>query len=275
MIGSLPSGLEAVIWCYACIAMRLGPMLATLPPFSSSGLSWMLRALLLSMVCLSITPLIGSQVSIQTPHTLAIGVGVLVCEFLFGAALALSIHMFLGAFQTVASTLGALAGFEMDDQTDSAGIGNLIQRIFAWTAGALFVLSGGHRWALQLVFASLEQLPLGFSFDVSDWLYEVPARFGNSLAIALRLALPAALVFFAIGIARSWISRGLSAWDRLAVAGPLHTLGLVWGLLLSLSSMGWLYQAEIANWMDQTHRSLLDPQRWSSSSETQVAGEDG
>lgn len=275
MMGSLPSGLEAVVWCYACLAMRLGPMLATLPPFSLSGISWMIRALLLSMVCLSITPLIGSQVSIDTPKTVGMGLGVLVCEFLFGAALALSLHMFLSAFQTVASTLGELSGFGMDDQADSGGIGNLIQRIFVWTACALFVLSGGHRWAMQLVFASFEQLPLGLSFDVSDWLYEVPLRFGNALAIALRLALPAAVVLVAIGTARAWVTRGLSAWDRLAVAGPLHSWGLVWGLLLSLSSMGWLYQAEIATWMDQTHRSLLDPQRWSSSSETQVAGEDG
>lgn len=275
MIGPIPSGLEMIVWCYACISLRFGPMLATLPPFSANGMSLVGKALVLSMVCLSITPLIGSQVSIDLPQTFGEGIGVLVCEFLFGAALALSIHLFLCAFQTVASTLGELTGLGGDDAPDAGGAGVLIQRILVWIAGTMFVLSGGHRWAMQLVFASFESLPLGLCFDVSNWLYEVPLRFGQALAIAMRLALPAAVVMVAIGLAKSWIARGLIAWDRLAVAVPLQAMGMIWGMLLSLSAMGWFYQSELANWIDQTQRSMLTPPGWSTSSSTRSAGEDG
>ena len=63
------NGLEQLVWCYVCVAMRLGPILATLPPFSFRGVSWLVRALLLTMVSLSVTPLVSMEVSIQVPET--------------------------------------------------------------------------------------------------------------------------------------------------------------------------------------------------------------
>jgi hypothetical protein len=79
----------------------------------------------------------------------------------------------------------------------------------------------------------------------------------------------------AVGIAKVWIMRSLSAWDRQAVGGPLQAIGLVWGLVLSFSAMGWVYQYELADWLDQTQRMLIEPQRWSSSGEERSVRADG
>jgi len=273
-------GLESMLWCYACIALRLLPILATLPPFSFGAVSWMLRGLLLSMVCLSITPLMGLQIRIELPSTLGVGLGILTSEFLFGAAIALSIHLFLSAFQTVGNSLAELSGLSLDDTSDDAGIANQIQRTLAWVAGTLFVLCGGHRWALKIVLESFDRFPLGSGLDTTELLYQVPLHLGQALSIALRIALPAALVIVLVGIAKSWIMRSLRAWDNIAIGAPIQTVGLVWGLLLSLSSMGWLFQHEIAAWMDKTQRIVLEPQQWSSSkgtssAESQRVGKDG
>lgn len=275
-MSALPAGgLESILWCYVCLGMRLGPSLVSLPPFSSAGVSLPVRLLLLSIVTLSVTPLLGMQLSIQSPQTLGIGIGVLVSELVFGAAIALSIHLFLAAFQTVGATLADLSGLSLDDAGDDAGIGNQVQRILVWVAGVLFVLAGGHRWALQLVIETLDRFPLGSSVDPTELLYEVPLRFGQALSIAIRLAFPAAMVMFAIGWARAWISRSLAAWDRLAVAGPLQVVALAWGLLMSFSAMGWLYQHELALWVDQQKRAVLEPLQWSSAAETTGDAKDG
>lgn len=262
------AGLESTLWCYVCLAMRLGPILATLPPFSFGAVSWMLRCLLLSMVCLSITPLMGQPLPIEIPVNIGVGLGVLTSEFLFGAAIALSIHLFLSAFQTVGNSLAELSGLCLDDHSDDAGIANQIQRVLAWVAGALFVLCGGHRWALQIVLDSFDRFPLASGFDTTELLYEVPLHFGQALSIAVRIALPAAMVMVFLSIAKAWIMRALRAWDHFAIGGPLHLVGLAWGLLLSISSMGWLFQHELAVWMDKTQRTVLEPPQWSSSNDS-------
>ncbi len=269
------SGLEGIVWCYVCVAMRLGPTLVTLPPVSLCGVSWLVRGLLLSMVCLSVTPLIGMQVPVEIPGTLAIGIGVLVCEFLFGASIALSIHLLLAAFETVGNTLADLSGLRVELAPDEAQAGNQVERILVWVAGAIFVLAGGHRWALQLVIETFERFPLGSAMDSMELMYQVPFRFGQALSIAIRLALPSAVVLVAIGMAKAWIARSLSAWDRGGLGGSLQAIGLVWGMLLTLSAMGWIFQHEIADWMDQTQRSVMEPERWSSSSDAGLVGEDG
>jgi flagellar biosynthetic protein FliR len=255
--------------------MRLGPILATLPPFSFRGVSWLIRALLLTMVSLSVTPLVALEVSIQVPETIVSGVAVLVGELILGATIALGVQFFLGAFQTVGNMLAELGGQGLVDAQDDQGVSNQIEKILVWVSGALFVLVGGHRWVLSLVIETFERLPLGTSFETTDWLYELPFRFGYALSIALSVALPAAVVMIAVGIAKVWIMRSLSAWDRQAVGGPLQAIGLVWGLVLSFSAMGWVYQYELADWIDQTQRMLIEPQRWSSSGEERSVRADG
>ena len=273
-------GLESVLWCYVCLAMRLGPILATLPPFSFGAVSWMLRGLLLSMVCLSITPLMGQQLPIEIPSSIGVGLGILTSEFLFGAAIALSIHLFLSAFQTIGSSLADLTGISLDDTSDETGVSNQVQRSLAWIAGILFILCGGHRWALKIVFESFDRFPLGSGFDAEELLYQVPLHFGQALSIAVRIALPAAVVIILLGVAKAWIMRALRAWDNYAIGGPVQVVGLIWGLLLSISSMGWLFQHEIAIWMDKTQRTVLEPQQWSSSKDSSTSrspavGKDG
>ena len=275
MNGFAMHGLEGLVWCYVCVAMRLGPILATLPPFSFRGVSWLVRALLLTMVSLSVTPLVALEVSIQVPETIVSGVAVLVGELILGATIALGVQFFLGAFQTVGNTLAELGGQGLVDAQDDQGVSNQIEKILVWVSGALFVLVGGHRWVLRLVIETFERLPLGTRFETTDWLYELPFRFGYALSIALSVALPAAVVMIAVGIAKVWIMRSLSAWDRQAVGGPLQAMGLVWGLVLSFSAMGWVYQYELADWIDQTQRMLIEPQRWSSSGEERSVRADG
>ena len=275
MNGFAMHGLEGLVWCYVCVAMRLGPILATLPPFSFRGVSWLVRALLLTMVSLSVTPLVALEVSIRIPETMVSGVAVLVGELILGATIALGVQFFLGAFQTVGNMLAELGGQGLVDAQDDQGVSNQIEKILVWVSGALFVLVGGHRWVLRLVIETFERLPLGTSFETTDWLYELPFRFGYALSIALGVALPAAVVMIAVGIAKVWIMRSLHAWDRQAVGGPLQAIGLVWGLVLSLSAMGWVYQYELADWLDQTQRMLIEPQRWSSSGEERSVRADG
>lgn len=269
------NGLEGLVWCYVCVAMRLGPILATLPPFSFPGVSWLVRALLLSMVSLSVTPLVAMQVSVQLPETIVSGIAVLLGELILGASIALSVHFFLAAFQTVGNTLTELGGQGSIDEPDDQGVSNQVEKILVWVSGAMFVLAGGHRWVLRLVIETFERLPLGSGLDPTQWLYELPFRFGYALSIAVRVALPAALVMLVVGIAKVWITRSLSAWDRQAVGGPLQLIGLVWGLVLSLSAMGWVFQHELADWIDQTQRTMIEPQRWSSSREDPRVGADG
>jgi len=275
MNGFAMHGLEGLVWCYVCVAMRLGPILATLPPFSFRGVSWLVRALLLTMVSLSVTPLVALEVSIRVPETMVSGVAVLVGELILGATIALGVQFFLGAFQTVGNMLAELGGQGLVDAQDDQGVSNQIEKILVWVSGALFVLVGGHRWVLHLVIGTFERLPLGTSFETNHWLYELPFRFGYALSIALGVALPAAVVMIAVGIAKVWIMRSLNAWDRQAVGGPLQAMGLVWGMVLSLSAMGWVYQYELADWLDQTQRMLIEPQRWSSSGEERSVRADG
>jgi len=128
---------------------------------------------------------------------------------------------------------------------------------------------------LQLVIETFERFPLGSAMDSTELMYQVPLRFGQALSIAIRLALPSAVVLVAIGMAKAWIARSLSAWDRGGLGGSLQAIGLVWGMLLTLSAMGWIFQHEIADWMDQTQRSVMEPERWSSSSDAGLVGEDG
>ncbi|MFM8571247.1 MAG: flagellar biosynthetic protein FliR [Pirellula sp.] len=271
MTGLASLGLESVLWCYICVGMRLGPILMTLPPFASFGVSWFNRALLISIVCLSVTPILGFDHA-MVPQTIGVGIGVLASELAFGAAIAVSIHFFLAAFQTVGSMLAEMVGLSLEGAEAETPTGNHVQRILVWSVTSLFVLSGSHRWALQLVMDSFDQIAVGSQIDVVELFYQVPMRFGHALSIALRLSLPAATVLFLIGIAKFWILRSLKAWDNLAVAAPLVALGLVWSMLLSLSAIGWLYQHEIAAWMDQTQRSVLESQRWSSSNDLQTFG---
>jgi hypothetical protein len=83
-----------------------------------------------------------------------------------------------------------------------------------------------------------------------------------------------------LGVAKAWIMRALRTWDNYAIGGPVQVVGLIWGLLLSISSMGWLFQHEIAIWMDKTQRTVLEPQQWSSSKDSSTSrspavGKDG
>jgi flagellar biosynthetic protein FliR len=268
-------GIESILWCYLCVAIRLGPMLVSLPPFASAGVSVPVRVLLIAMVSLSITPLVGLQLPIALPSSPGIGLGLLAMELIFGASIALSIHLFLAAFQTAGTVLADLSGLKLGLDQDQADYENPIQRILVLTTGVLFVLCGAHRWAIEIVLETFERFPVGSGLDPSDLVYEVSLRVGQALSVALRLALPAAIVMISIGMAQTWISRTLAAWDRLALGNSLQWCALLCGLLLSMSATGWFFQDELALWMDQQQRSVLEPIQWSTSSELLEASTDG
>lgn len=268
-------GVESILWCYACVAIRLGPILLSLPPFASVGVSFPIRMLLLAMISLSITPLVGLGMPFELPGSAGLGIGLLASELIFGSTIALSIHLFLAAFQTAGNSLSEMSGLRLEQNHEAMEHENPIQRILVLTTGVLFVLCGGHRWALELVLETFDRFPVGSGLDTTDLLYEMTIRFGQALSVALRLSLPAAIVMIAIGIARTWITRGVAAWDRLALGGSVQWVALGWGLLLSLSGMGWYFQEELSIWMDHQQRSVLEPIPWSTSSRSPKVSADG
>ena len=272
-------------WCYACIALRFGPMIAALPTLSIAGSGWWLRALLISMFCCSITPLMVASVTIEIPENATTAGTLLLGELLFGCSIALATRLFFAGFQTAGNHLVSLSGIELGENQGEDGLSSVVERILFCLIGALFFVSGGHRLLIQLVFETLTTHPIGHltqsagtTSDLptnTDWYRQIALLFGSALSIGVRLAAPAVAILICVQLGTAWLSRCLPAWNRNTLGTSTQMLGLLAGLLVIASGAGWFFQEEITTWMDESSRAISIPSRWSSASDATEVRDDG
>lgn len=227
-------------WIAACLllGLRVAPVLAFAPPFTSVRVPALFRLWLglgLSVALVSATRLD------RTLHDLDLGglLAIAAPEAVLGLLIVLVSQLAFGALQLAGRVIDVQAGFGLAvliDPTTRAQV-PLIGTLFTLAAAAMFFALDGHLALLRLLGASIDLLPLG------QWRLDVAVPRIGALAtlfcsIALGFAGMVILTIFLIDLGIALLSRTVPQMNVLVLGFQVKTLALLIVLPIAIGAGG-------------------------------------
>ncbi len=178
-------------------------------------------------------------------------------EIAVGIALGVALSALVLSAELVGQVAGQMAGLQWVDAGDSGEESSPLGRLMQWIAIVLFLMLQGPERLLTAVMDSCQSIPIGstelIQWPAAQWLFEILRQ---SLWLALRGVGPLVAVVLATHIAVGVLSR-IAPQIGLFQAGLSVSLSTFWlALILVVSGVGWIYDAEIAVWLDDLQNSI-------------------
>ena len=245
------NGLLAVyldqFYLFVFVLSRLSGLMMTAPILGARSVPFRIRALLAVALALLITPLFWS-LPIDLPlHVVALGI-VLAQEIMLGLTLGLGVMiLFMGlqvAGQMVAQ-MSALSLADIFDPTFDSSM-SVFSQLFEIVALSCFLLIGGHRLVMSGLLETFRWMSPGeisFTHGVVDGLTEITAQ---SFRLGIRAAAPTMVALLMSILVLGLISRTLPQLNILAVGFSVNAVVLIGTLSLSLGSIVWMFQHDVA-----------------------------
>ncbi|MBX3420369.1 MAG: flagellar biosynthetic protein FliR [Pirellulaceae bacterium] len=245
------------LWVFVSILARIGPVLMLSPPVNSSGLPMRLRALLVISVAALLMP-IASAAATPMPGDILHWVIALVGELMLGVLLGSVIMLAIVALQVAGHAIGNLSGMDIAVSIDPSTQEDLpvLSNLLSLLAIATLLLLGGHRMLMQCAMESFAQYPAGGVSFQEHWLPELQIMLGHSFVVGLRAAAPLAIALLLSNIVTGLLARTLPQLNILSIGFNLNISALMIVLFVSLGSMSWVFQSELATWIDSCQRAI-------------------
>lgn len=258
--GMLGSAIVGPVWVFLCVLSRLGPILALMPPIQGTMVPNRVKVLFAIMATASLTPLVMGNATDVPAHL--VDVAIALCkEVLLGLMFGTSILLVLTCLQVGSQIVGSLSSMEMAtaaDPTTQETVSVLTQMV-SLMAMTLFVVMGGHRIMIGACMDSFQQYPAGGVLAETNWLMHVQDLVGHSLAIGIRASSPAAIALLLANFVTALIARTLPQLNILVVGFNINVLVMLLVMALTLSSVAWVFQSEVIEWVDRTLNVIPHP----------------
>jgi flagellar biosynthetic protein FliR len=252
--GELIAGwLEQGVWIYVSVLCRTALLLQMLPPLRGESVPMRVRAMISLMFAAGLVPLVSVD-ALPVPSNLLMAVVQLAKEVALGGLYGAAALLVVTALQTAGRLISHLAAMDMAESDDgnSGDSAPVLAQLVGWLAVAIFLLMGGHRQLVIGCLNSYQLYPAGGVLLEGHWLLHANDILHSGLVIGLRAAGPAALSLFLSNFLLALLGRTLPQLNILAVGFSLNALVLLVVMFLSIGSTAWLFQHELAGWLEQT-----------------------
>lgn len=255
---SLVNLLSQPLWVFLTVLARISPILMLTPPLTSSSVPMRVRALLAIALTLLLSPLVFSgatPIPSDLPHLLIGVFGELLLGLLLGSIVMLTVV----SLQLAGQSLGHLAGFDIATSIDPSSNEDMpvLSNLLGLLATAILLLIGGHRQIMNCTIESFVRYPAGGVFFESHWLDEFQQIVSHTFIVGIRAAAPLAIALLLANLVTSLLARTLPQLNILSVGFNINVGTLFVVMFVSLGSLAWVYQAELATWFDTCHRIVL------------------
>ncbi len=247
------SFLHGPLWVFLCVLSRLGPLLMMMPPLKGSSVPMQVRAMLAVTLAASLTPMIMGN-AVELPSSLLLIAIQVAKEIMLGMLFGSAVMIILSGLQVGGQIASQLAGLDLASSADpnteeeSAVVGQL----FSWLTMAIFLAMGGHRLFFSTCIGSFEMYPAGGVIAEENWLTHLPQMVHHGFSVGLRATAPISLAVFLANLVTALIGRTLPQLNILAIGFNVNALVLLAVIVLSLGGVGWVFQNELAGWIEQT-----------------------
>lgn len=255
---SLVTILSQPLWVFMTVLARISPILMLTPPMTSASVPMRVRAILAIAIALLMTPLTAAgatTIPSDLPHLL-IGIG---GEVLLGTLFGSVILMAIVSLQLAGQSIGHLAGFDMATAIDPGSNEEMpvISNLLGLLATAFLLLLGGHRQMMECAIESFVRYPAGGVFFETHWLDELQHVLSHTFIVGLRAAAPLAVALLLSNVVTSLLARTLPQLNILSIGFSINVGSMLLVLLISLGSVGWVFQTELAEWINTCHRIIV------------------
>ncbi len=253
LIESLWPLLYGPVWTFLCVLSRLGPILAMMPPIHGTLVPNRVKVLLALMISASLTPMVLAQ-STGVPIHLVDLVIAIAKELLLGLMFGTSVLMVVTCMQVGSQIIGSLSSMEMASAADPSTqeTVSVISQLMSLLAMALFVLLGGHRIMIGAGLDSFAYYPAGGVLAEENWLMHLNDMIGHGLSVGIRASAPAAIALLLANFVTALVGRTLPQLNILVVGFNVNVLVMLLVLALTISSVGWVFQNELVQWVEKT-----------------------
>lgn len=248
------------LWTFLCVLGRTGPLMAMMPPIQGTAIPNRIKVLLALMVGASITPIAMSNATPLPEHLADLCVALakeLILGMLFGTAVLLIVTSLQIGGQVI-SSLASMDVAQAADPTTEDTIAVLSQ-MFSWFAIALFLILGGHRVILGACMDSFTFYPAGGVLTQEHWVLHLHDLLRHSVTIGMRAAAPPAIALLLANFVTAIIGRTLPQLNIMAIGFNLNVTVLMLVLIMSIASIGWVFQNELVGWVEKTTILFSDP----------------
>jgi flagellar biosynthesis protein FliR len=252
-IEGIPSTLLGPMWACACVLARLGPALIMMPPVQGVAIPMRVKSMLGIMIAASMAPLVWSQSTGVPSQGLEI-VLALVRESLLGFLIGTSVLIVITSLQLGSHLLGTLSHLDFAQAHDPATDESvpILQQLMSLLAVALFLLMGGHRMLIGVCLDSFMVYPAGAVRMESHWWVYLVDLVGHGMSFGLRASAPATLALLLAHLITGLLARSLPPLNWIAIGFPIQSATMLLVLSMSLAGIGWVFQAEVSEWMEST-----------------------
>jgi flagellar biosynthetic protein FliR len=214
-----------------------------------------IRALLCIAIATLLTPMVFSRATPMPNDVLHLIVG-LAGEFIIGFLLGSIVVLTLTSLQLAGQMLGNLAGFDIAVSLDPASSEEIpvISNLLGMLAVAILLIWGGHRHVIESAMESFARYPAGGVYFETYWLDELERMVRHTFEVGIRAAAPLAIALLLSNVVTSLLARTLPQLNILSVGFNINISTLFLVLLVSLGGLAWLFQTELAVWLDSCRR---------------------
>jgi flagellar biosynthesis protein FliR len=255
---SLVALLSQPLWVFLTVLARISPILMLTPPMTSASVPMRVRALLAIATSLLMTPLIAVGATTIPADLLHMLIG-LAGEVLLGVLLGSVILMTVVSLQLAGQSIGHLAGFDMATAMDPGSNEEMpvVSNMLGLLATAFLLMLGGHREMMECAIDSFVRYPAGGVYFETHWLDELQQILSHTFVVGLRAAAPLAVALLLSNVVTSLLARTLPQLNILSVGFGINVGSMMLVLFVSMGSVGWIFQSELAAWIDTCHRIIV------------------
>ena len=242
--------LSQPIYVFISVLARLSPPLMLAPPFRTTSVPMRVRALFAIAIAASLTATVYSSSRPMPPDLLNMSIS-LAGEVLLGFLLASIMVLAIPSLQLAGQSIGHLAGFDIASPFDPATDEQMpvIANLLGYLAMIILLLMGGHRELMKCCLESFHRYPAGAVVLQADWLGEYEQLLRHTFVVGLRAAAPLATALLLANILTGLLTRTLPQLNVLAIGFNINALALLVLLVLSMGSVGWVFQQELSEWI--------------------------
>lgn len=241
------------MWTFFCVLSRFGPMLAMMPPLRGASIPMQVKAMVMLMISLALTPLLMSY-STELPTSLPMMVIGICMELLLGMLLGSAAMIILSGLQVGGQIVSNLAGLDMASASDPSTDEEtpVIGQLLSYLTMALFLILGGHRQFFHCCIDSFQLYPAGGVLAEESWLMHLHGLVQHGFSVGIRASAPLALSVFLANLVTALLGRTLPQLNVLAIGFNINVLVMLTVLVFTISSIGYLFQDELAAWIEKT-----------------------